>query len=331
MCKLWNATAVFIINLHITDVLFGILILPLSAMTFAQRHWIYGIVMCRVYALLKYGLNAVSIFTILAITINRYVLVCHPLLYPKIYKTRNLSIMLLAIWISAFALFLLPTFGLYGQFKLEPGGGFCTMLRDINNRSPKTFMLCFAFALPYIIIVLCYTRVWWIVRKTAKKSIVSMPTTHLPISDAQPNYSGNKKQYVSFEKSNLSSSTTEEATACIITPTEEREGTITKIFKAPFRATKKEVRSKLPTRRDKKLRTVIAAIMLSFCLTHMPIMITRIAYRNTKLDPTANVIAHMLEYFASFLNPMIYGFMSREYRKAYKNLFESTLNKILKR
>jgi hypothetical protein len=32
---------------------------------------------------MRYGLLAVSIFTVLAITLNRYIMIGHPRLYPK--------------------------------------------------------------------------------------------------------------------------------------------------------------------------------------------------------------------------------------------------------
>ncbi|CAH0625557.1 unnamed protein product [Chrysodeixis includens] len=328
--KLRNATAIFIINLHICEVLFCVLVLPITAITFAQKHWTHGVVVCRLYPLVKYSLNAVSILTILAIAINRYVIVCHPLRYPKIYKRRNLSIMLLAIWISAFGLFMPTGFGVYGRFELEPEGGFCTMLRDSENRSPKTLILWFSFVLPFMVIVFCYSRIWWVVRQTAKKSQIARPT-HLPIGDDQQNVSGNRKPYVSFDISISTNSSTEEGSSCTVTPTEEGERAVVRIFKAPFRLTRKGVRPKVPTRKDKKLRTVIAAIMISYCVTHMPIMITRLAYKTYKMDPIANIFAHLLEYSASCINPLIYGLMSREYRQAYKNLFECMLNKILRR
>lgn len=78
-----NATAVFIINLSLSDLLFCCFNLPLAASTFWNRAWTHGDLLCRLYPLLRYGLLAVSLFTILAITINRYVMIGHPRIYPR--------------------------------------------------------------------------------------------------------------------------------------------------------------------------------------------------------------------------------------------------------
>jgi hypothetical protein len=42
-----------------------------------------GELMCRLFPLLRYGLLAVSLFTILTITINRYIMISHPRAYPR--------------------------------------------------------------------------------------------------------------------------------------------------------------------------------------------------------------------------------------------------------
>ena len=79
-----NATAVFIINLSLSDLLFCCFNLPLAASTFWYRAWTHGDLLCRLYPLLRYGLLAVSLFTVLAITINRYVMIGHPRIYPRL-------------------------------------------------------------------------------------------------------------------------------------------------------------------------------------------------------------------------------------------------------
>lgn len=78
-----NATAVFIINLSLSDLLFCCFNLPLAASTFWYRAWTHGELLCRLFPLLRYGLLAVSLFTVLAITINRYVMIGHPRIYPR--------------------------------------------------------------------------------------------------------------------------------------------------------------------------------------------------------------------------------------------------------
>ena len=48
--------------------------------------------MCRLFPVLRYGLVAVSLFTILTITINRYIMIGHPRIYPR-YVCNQISVL----------------------------------------------------------------------------------------------------------------------------------------------------------------------------------------------------------------------------------------------
>ncbi|XP_011881763.1 PREDICTED: G-protein coupled receptor moody [Vollenhovia emeryi] len=168
--KLKNATAVFIMNLSISDLMFCCFNLPLATSTFWHRSWLHGPLLCRLFPLLRYGLVAVSLFSVLAITINRYVMIGHPGLYPTLYKTKYLIPMVLAIWIIAFGLLIVTWVERFGRFGLDPAVGSCSILPDTNGRSPKEFLFVLAFLVPCLAIIICYARIFYIVRATASKS-----------------------------------------------------------------------------------------------------------------------------------------------------------------
>ncbi|XP_076753031.1 G-protein coupled receptor moody [Xylocopa sonorina] len=168
--KLRNATAIFIINLSISDLMFCCFNLPLAMSTFWHSSWHHGALLCRLFPLLRYGLVAVSLFTILAITFNRYIMIGHPRIYPRLYKPKYLVPMVLSTWIIAFGFLIVTWFGRWGRFGLDVAIGSCSILRDVNGRSPKEFLFVVAFLIPCIAIVVCYARIFYIVRKTAHKS-----------------------------------------------------------------------------------------------------------------------------------------------------------------
>lgn len=168
--KVRNATAVFIINLSVSDLSFCCFNLPLAASLFAQRAWRHGDLLCRLFPLFRYALMAVSLFTVLAITINRYVMIGHPRLYPRLYRRRWLALMVASTWLLGFGA-LVPTWlGVWGRFGLDRQVGSCTILPDDAGRTPKEFLFIVAFVIPCIVIVVCYARIFYIVRKTALKS-----------------------------------------------------------------------------------------------------------------------------------------------------------------
>ncbi|XP_008178143.1 G-protein coupled receptor moody [Acyrthosiphon pisum] len=191
--KVRNATAVFIINLSVSDLSFCCFNLPLAASTFWYRSWIHGQLLCRLFPLVRYGLLAVSLFTILAITINRYIMIGHPSLYPKLYKKFYLGVMVTVTWVGGFGL-LIPTWlGKWGQFGLDVTVGSCSILPDSVGRSPKEILFMGAFVVPCLSIVVCYARIFYIVRKTALKSRATVTTNsrhtmNTKPSDATPYY-----------------------------------------------------------------------------------------------------------------------------------------------
>uniref|UniRef100_A0A182Q2A2 G-protein coupled receptors family 1 profile domain-containing protein n=1 Tax=Anopheles farauti TaxID=69004 RepID=A0A182Q2A2_9DIPT len=169
--KTRNATAVFIMNLSFSDLLFCCFNLPLAASTFWHQAWLYGDLFCRLLPMMRYGLLAVSLFTILAITINRYIMIGHQRLYQRIYRTKNLCLMVAFTWILGFGS-LLPTWHeKWGKFGLDVGIHSCSILPDSQRHSPKQFLFLIAFALPCLAIIVCYARIFYIVRSTALRTM----------------------------------------------------------------------------------------------------------------------------------------------------------------
>ncbi|CAG9805899.1 unnamed protein product [Chironomus riparius] len=174
--KVRNATAVFIINLSCSDLLFCCFNLPLAATTFYYREWVHGEIMCRLFPVLRYGLVAVSLFTILTITINRYIMIGHPRIYPRIYRRRWLTLMVSLTWLCAFGTLIQTWRGKWGKFGMDTTISSCSIL-PVNGKSPKEFLFIMAFILPCLAIVLCYASIFYIVRKTAMKTH-EMPKTN---------------------------------------------------------------------------------------------------------------------------------------------------------
>ncbi|KAH8360745.1 hypothetical protein KR084_002050 [Drosophila pseudotakahashii] len=165
-----NSTAIFIINLSCSDLLFGCFNLPLAASTFMERAWTHSDLLCRLFPMLRYGLLAVSLLSVSLITINRYIIIAHPRQYPRIYQRRYLALMVAGTWVTTFSI-MIPTWrGVWGIFGLDASIGSCSILHDQYGRSPKEFLFIAAFMVPCICIVICYARIFLLVRKAAMRA-----------------------------------------------------------------------------------------------------------------------------------------------------------------
>ena len=106
--KLHTATNAFVVNLSVSDFLNG-LTLPLQSVgVLSQTGWPLADWLCKAIAALLVLSHGTSIFTLTAIAINRYITITKSKrTYQRIYTRRNIIIMLVSLWLSAFLFFLL--------------------------------------------------------------------------------------------------------------------------------------------------------------------------------------------------------------------------------
>ncbi|XP_031637519.1 uncharacterized protein LOC116349961 [Contarinia nasturtii] len=127
----------------------------------------------------------------------------HPRIYPRIYRRKYLGLMVAGTWLGAFCT-LIPTWqGKWGEFGLDRTIGSCSILPDKNNTSPKEFLFIMAFLLPCISIVVCYARIFYIVRKTALRS----HDTGSTLGTRTQNNNQCKKLYATNNNKNVSDGT----------------------------------------------------------------------------------------------------------------------------
>lgn len=259
--------------------------------------------------------------------------------------------MLLAIWIAPL-LALIPTFlGKWGRYDLDPSNGSCTIVPDENGRSATKFLFLAAFGIPSVPIFFCYGRIFLIVRNATKKSKSNAKSSSHQTSGSLGSTSGDsssitirntaldddcsdkikenandiplKHNYsLSNFKTNFVSST---ALSSDETPFNTDKVILepsgpSRIRRNVFQRSMAMIRIALPSRKDKRLGTMIFAIMVSFCLCHFPIILVKVL-RWVTPHPVVDILAHILLYFSSCVNPVVYIVMSKEYQNAYRNLF----------
>lgn len=196
------------------------------------------------------------------------------------------------------------------------------MIPDINNRSPKIILIISFFFVPCTIMFLCYIHIFVVVKKKVKRL--------------------NRKAYsktivTNTEKSNTSSSNFKlEVTITKVqhelpnyVPNSEDNGNEIESNRIGIKRynmskkIRKHLRSKLSeisckhwftTRKDKKLRTIIIAIMICFCISHLPLMVIRNLDLEFSSSLTMVFISYLLFYSNTCLNPVKYVMMSNQYR-----------------
>ncbi|XP_019867437.1 protein trapped in endoderm-1 [Aethina tumida] len=163
-----HATTAFVLSLCISDLLFCSVNLPLTASRYIHKEWVLGDTLCKIFPVFFYGNVAVSLLNMVAITLNRYILIsCHQY-YSRLYSRLSIWIQLLSTWIIAFLTMLPPLLGVWGKLGLNPSTFSCTILKK-DGKSPKKFFFLIGFVIPCAIIIIAYSCIYYSVTKSGKR------------------------------------------------------------------------------------------------------------------------------------------------------------------
>ncbi|XP_040892508.1 trace amine-associated receptor 13c-like [Toxotes jaculatrix] len=87
--QLHTPTNLLLLSLAISDLLVGLLVMPVETVRFIETCWLLGDLMCSLSYIIGFTLTLASVGNMVLISIDRYVAICYPLQYPsKITRSR---------------------------------------------------------------------------------------------------------------------------------------------------------------------------------------------------------------------------------------------------
>lgn len=237
------------------------------AFRFINGGWVYGEgFLCTFVPFVQYGNVGVSLLCIAMITINRYIMIAKNRFYAKIYRKKWIVAMIVFCWTFSYG-FQLPTlFKIWGKFGYDKQLETCSILPDDNNRSSKTALFIIAFVIPCIIIIICYSKIFWIVHKSEQRMRQHEKAQFEPSNNNQSTQNSN---------SNSSDVPQTRPTREITRPKDQRE-----------------VRQK---RQEWRITKMVLAIFLSFIACYLPITIIKVVDKNVN-SPVLHVFGYIMIY-----------------------------------
>ena len=94
-----NTTNLLIINLAAADLLFIIICVPFTAAIYVLPVWPFGEVWCKIYQYMVNVTAYASVYTLVCMSLDRYLAVVHPLRSMTIRTERNANIVISLMWV----------------------------------------------------------------------------------------------------------------------------------------------------------------------------------------------------------------------------------------
>lgn len=163
--KLHTVTNYFLVSLAIADALVGALAIPCAILTDMgiPRNDLY---LCLLMLSVLIMLTQSSIFSLLAVAVERYVAIFLPFHYHSTMTPRNALLVILVTWVLAFLIGLVP---LMGWHKTPAESGFCFFVTVVD----MTYMVYFNFfacvLVPLVVMFLIYAQIFITVKRQMRR------------------------------------------------------------------------------------------------------------------------------------------------------------------
>uniref|UniRef100_T1K4P3 G-protein coupled receptors family 1 profile domain-containing protein n=1 Tax=Tetranychus urticae TaxID=32264 RepID=T1K4P3_TETUR len=160
--KMRNSTNFFFTNLAFSDLCVGLFCIFQDLSSFLQPTWSFGVIMCKMYHFTQTMSYTASIFTMVIISIERYIAICYPIRAKKVLQMRNFRLSIAMVWILS-AIICAPNLWMYGVIGvINRSGGtdeICMLQKLLYNiRFFNVINALLLFLLPMILMSFLYIR-----------------------------------------------------------------------------------------------------------------------------------------------------------------------------
>ncbi|XP_071320378.1 trace amine-associated receptor 13c-like [Trachinotus anak] len=180
--QLHTPTNTLLLSLAVSDLVVGLLVMPIEGLRYMETCWLLGRLMCALTPYVSYCLLSASLGNMVLISIDRYLAICDPLLYSSKITLNRVKILICLCWACSIiynGLILMDHLGQPDRFSSCHGE--CVVV--ISHMS-GTVDLFVTFVGPCTVMVVLYLRVFVVVvsqvrvirLQTAASTVTAAPT-----------------------------------------------------------------------------------------------------------------------------------------------------------
>ncbi len=152
-----TGTNYFIVNMAIGDILMAIFCVNFTFYSTLYFTWPFGIATCKIVSFVQSVSVSVSIYTLVAMTMDRYVAIVHPLKVKTRSGSSKRKYMIAFIWIGACA-WALPI-AIYVSVQSGHGVSSCLESNNWNSRVYSVLGMVLQYFLPLAVLAIGYWRI----------------------------------------------------------------------------------------------------------------------------------------------------------------------------
>lgn len=359
--KLKTVPNLFVLNLALADLMFAITGMPMILVTTIARRWILGDVMCQIVGLLNSLFCSTSIWTLVMISVHRYISVSKARQVKMLYTRKRTYFLLVGIWLFALCIAMPPLFG-WSQF--SPGSNFC-VVDGKKDMSYSIFLLMIDYFCPFIFLSCLYFTIFFLLKKhetamkKSKPSMIELEESSMTI-DTDDDLSSSKKTFKSIadlirpsvktgkpiiqteivkgslnglsnlQYSNSSIDTQQKSPNVFrkISNNSESDYEVNKIS-SPTRLTKKRKDTKKRRKvlmKEVKVTKMLLIVILGFFSCWTPFLVASVLYAFDKAPKGFHLVTFgiMTACLNSVINPIIYAVMNNNFRFAFTSMYNGT-------
>ncbi|KAM8978563.1 G-protein coupled receptor 84 [Sarcophilus harrisii] len=329
--KLRTHFNLLIANLTLADLIYCALLQPFSVDSYLYLRWRTGETFCRVFGLLLFATNSVSILTLCLIAFGRYLLIAHPTLFPRIFTSKGVALALVGTWVIGVASFA-PLWPIY---ILVPVVCTCSFDR-IRGRPYTTILMGIYFVLGLSSVGIFYCLIHRQVKRAAqaldqyKLRQASIRAGH--VAGTGESLPGHFEELDSGLASGVASEgTSSEPGSTATTQTLEsdsskmgsQENKVSKVEKgsqgvaAPMPRAKVTRKTQDGSSEFGKVTRMCFVVFLFFSLSYIPFLLLNIFDARVQAPRVLHMLAANLTWLNGCINPVLYAAMNRQFREAY--------------
>nr|AJD38755.1 short-wavelength sensitive opsin 2B [Helostoma temminkii] len=177
--KLRSHLNYILVNMAVANLIFTLLGAPTCFYCYIHRYMVLGTIGCKIEAFTACIAGMVSLWSLAVIAFERWLVVCKPLGNFNFKPSHAIGCCALT-WVCALCAGIPP---LFGWSRYIPEGMQCSCAPDwyttdskFNNESYVMFLFGFCFAVPFTIILFCYSQLLLMLSSAAKAQAESAST-----------------------------------------------------------------------------------------------------------------------------------------------------------